>query len=232
MELLDFLRETQAEVRSQMNEGSPYAEMIFSDIVMQHMAEIGMTFEPVVCHHRGQYRNAILRLSGYALSDDQDQLDLFVSLYDGVDELTPVPDADTKTAVEQCLRFLSLCADGNMAQRLDPSSDVASLAGTLQAIYNGLEQIRGVEHSLDVFHDEDGRLDLLAALELQIDQGLSVPLIADDLFINFDDHRTAAGLRVLGDLSSSMQVVFLTHHDHLVPLAKEVLGADLNVVHL
>lgn len=142
MELLDFLRETQAEVRSQMNEGSPYAEMIFSDIVMQHMAEIGMTFEPVVCHHRGQYRNAILRLSGYALSDDQDQLDLFVSLYDGVDELTPVPDADTKTAVEQCLRFLSLCADGNMAQRLDPSSDVASLAGTLQAIYNGLEQIR------------------------------------------------------------------------------------------
>ena len=72
----------------------------------------------------------------------------------------------------------------------------------------------------------------MAALELQIDQGLSVPLIADDLFINFDDHRTAAGLRVLGDLSSSMQVVFLTHHDHLVPLAKEVLGADLNVVHL
>lgn len=142
MELLDFLRETQAEVRSQMNEGSPYAEMIFSDIVMQHMADIGMTFEPVVCHHRGQYRNAILRLSGYALSDDQDQLDLFVSLYDGVDELTPVPDAETKTAVEQCLRFLSLCADGNMAQRLDPSSDVASLAGTLQAIYNGLEQIR------------------------------------------------------------------------------------------
>ena len=142
MELLDFLRETQAEVRSQMNEGSPYAEMIFSDIVMQHMADIGMTFEPVVCHHRGQYRNAILRLSGYALSDDQDQLDLFVSLYDGVDELTPVPDADTKTAVEQCLRFLTLCADGNMAQRLDPSSDVASLAGTLQGIYNGLEQIR------------------------------------------------------------------------------------------
>ena len=32
--------------------------------------------------------------------------------------------------------------------------------------------------------------------------------------------------------SPSMQVVFLTHHDHLVPLAKEVLGADLNVVQL
>ena len=59
-----------------------------------------------------------------------------------------------------------------------------------------------------------------------------MPLIADDLFINFDDRRTAAGLKVLGDLSRNMQVVFLTHHDHLVPLAKEVLGSDLNVVQL
>lgn len=72
----------------------------------------------------------------------------------------------------------------------------------------------------------------LAALELQIDQGFSMPLIADDLFINFDDRRTAAGLKVLGDLSRSMQIVFLTHHDHLVPLAKRVLGSDLNVVQL
>jgi uncharacterized protein YhaN len=72
----------------------------------------------------------------------------------------------------------------------------------------------------------------LAALELQVEQGFSMPLIADDLFINFDDRRTAAGLKVLGNLSRSMQVVFLTHHDHLVPLAREVLGAGLNVVHL
>jgi uncharacterized protein YhaN len=72
----------------------------------------------------------------------------------------------------------------------------------------------------------------LAALELQVEQGVTMPLIADDLFINFDDGRTAAGLKVLGDLSRSMQVVFLTHHDHLVPLAKEVLGADVNIITL
>ena len=72
----------------------------------------------------------------------------------------------------------------------------------------------------------------LAALELQVDLRLNMPLIADDLFINFDDLRTAAGLRVLGELSRRMQVVSLTHHDHLVPLAKDVLGVELNVVHL
>ena len=142
MDLNDFLRETQAEVRAQMSDGSPFAEIVFSEIVMAHMAEIGMTFEPVSCHFQGKVGNATLRLSGYSVSDDQDQLDLFVSLYDGVDEPTSISDADTKIAVEQCLRFLTLCAEGKMAPKLDPSSDVRSLAETLQAIYDGLEQVR------------------------------------------------------------------------------------------
>ncbi len=59
-----------------------------------------------------------------------------------------------------------------------------------------------------------------------------MPPNADDLFINFDDPRTVAGLKVLGDLSRSMQVVFLTDHDHLLALAKEALDAGLNVVEL
>ena len=142
MDLSEFLLETQSEVRAQMNDGSPFAEMVFSEVVMQHMAEIGMTFEPVVCHFNGKIGNAILRLSGYAMSDEADQLDLFVSLYEGVDELAPVPDADTRMAVEQCIRFLSLCAEGKMAAKLDPSSDVLSLAITIQEIYNSLEQVR------------------------------------------------------------------------------------------
>jgi AIPR protein len=65
-----------------------------------------------------------------------------VSLYEGVDVPTPVPDSDTKIAVEQCLRFLTLCAEGKMAPKLEPSSDVRSLAETLQAIYDDLEQVR------------------------------------------------------------------------------------------
>jgi hypothetical protein len=83
MELIDFLRQTQAEVRERVNNPdsrSPYDELVFTEIVMQHMADIGMTFEPVICPHDGKFKNAIVRLSGYAISDDADQLDLFISL--------------------------------------------------------------------------------------------------------------------------------------------------------
>lgn len=140
--LPEFLRDTQAAVKSQMRDGALYEELVFAGIVMEHMSEIGMTFEPVECHYEGTVGNAILRLSGYSISDDSDQLDLFVSLYAGVDEPTPIPDSETKVAAERCLRFLTQCAEGKMAQRIDPSSDVRSLAETLQAIYNDLEQIR------------------------------------------------------------------------------------------
>ena len=64
--------------------------------------------------------NATLRLSGYALSEDSEELDLFVTLYSGEDGILPVADSDTKNAADQCLRFrkkrmrvsINLCAAG------------------------------------------------------------------------------------------------------------------------
>ena len=140
--LEDFLRETQADVRSQIRGGALSEEWVFASIVMDHMSEIDTTLVPNECHYESKVGNATLRLTGYSISDDSDQLDLFVSLYDGVDVPTPIPDSETMTAAKQCLRFLTLCAEGKMAAKLDPSSDVRSLAETLHGIYNDLEQIR------------------------------------------------------------------------------------------
>jgi hypothetical protein len=98
MDLQDFLKETQTDVRAQVGDRMgtpgteyPYPELVFAEIMMQHMSEIGMTFELVVCHYAAKVSNANLRLTGYAVSDDCDQLDLFVGLYAGVDEITPIP---------------------------------------------------------------------------------------------------------------------------------------------
>ncbi|MCW1777258.1 AIPR family protein [Pantoea ananatis] len=127
MNLPEFLRETQATVRSQMRDGALYEELVFSGIVMDHMSDIGMTFEPVECHFEGKVGNANLRLSGYSLSEESDQLDLFVSLYANVDVPTPVPDSETKTAVEQC----PLCAgqDGAQARSVQQSFKTRDIGG-------------------------------------------------------------------------------------------------------
>lgn len=62
----------------------------------------------------------------------------------------------------------------------------------------------------------------IAALELQAEQGTPVPFIADDLFINFDDRRSHAGLQSLYALSAKTQVLFLSHQEHLLPVVEQL----------
>ncbi len=149
MELVDFLRQIQAAVRTEIADrmsdadgAYPYPESVFAEIVMQHMAEIGMTFEPNVCHIDTTVGRAKLRLSGYAISEDGDQVDLFVSLYEGADELTSVSDSETKTAAEQCLRFVAACAERKLSTKLDPSNDAYPLVLNIQEGYGQIDQIR------------------------------------------------------------------------------------------
>lgn len=68
----------------------------------------------------------------------------------------------------------------------------------------------------------------LAALEQSVAAGVALPFLADDLFVNFDDRRAEAGFRVLVEVARSTQVLFFTHHPHLVQIAKSVVGAELH----
>lgn len=149
MELIDFLKQTQNQVRAEIGErlgvsgtSYPFQESVFAEIVMQHMADAGMTFDPEPCHFQAKVGNANLRLSGFAISDDADQIDLFVSLYSEVEELVTVPDSETKAAADQCLRFLSRCVDGKLAASIDESNDAYHLAINIHQHYANLDQIR------------------------------------------------------------------------------------------
>jgi len=64
----------------------------------------------------------------------------------------------------------------------------------------------------------------VAAIEDYLDHASPLPFIADDLFINFDNRRAAAGFRVLNELAKKTQVLFFTHHQHLLEIARTTLG--------
>jgi uncharacterized protein YhaN len=63
----------------------------------------------------------------------------------------------------------------------------------------------------------------IAAVEDVVGQGTRLPFLADDLFINFDDARAAAGFQVLAELATRTQVLFFTHHEHLLEVAQDAL---------
>lgn len=149
MELIEFLRRTQQEVKEEIasraaepGETTPFPELVFTEVVTRHMADIGMTFEPQICHYSARVGEGMLRLSGYALSDDLEQLDLYVSLYEGVEHVVNVPDSETTRAAEQCSRFLNQCVTGTLLSRMDETHDAYALVQTIEKAYPGLDQIR------------------------------------------------------------------------------------------
>lgn len=64
----------------------------------------------------------------------------------------------------------------------------------------------------------------LAAIEGHLDKREPLPIIVDDILIQFDDAAAAATFKVLADLSKRTQVLFLTHHEHLLEVAETAIG--------
>lgn len=71
----------------------------------------------------------------------------------------------------------------------------------------------------------------LASLEMQAASGETMPFVLDDILINFDDRRSEATLKVLADLSRRTQIVFFTHHRHLLDLLETAAPPELFKVH-
>ena len=71
----------------------------------------------------------------------------------------------------------------------------------------------------------------MASLHAHLDTHEPMPLVLDDVLVNFDDARAAAALKALADLSARTQILFFTHHAHLVALARGTLPESLLFVH-
>lgn len=145
MEIQEFLLSIQNDVRAVQMDGTAadkFAETIFTEMIMSHMAEIGMTHEATVCHYEDTFGNAKMKLSGYAFSDEGDSLDLFISHYQGKLELTSLPDSSLKKYAEQCLRFITKCVEGKLNEQISTDSDVHDLVLLIEDLYKELVQIR------------------------------------------------------------------------------------------
>jgi uncharacterized protein YhaN len=72
----------------------------------------------------------------------------------------------------------------------------------------------------------------VATIEDHARRAAPLPFIADDLFVTFDDPRTAAGLKLLADLGRTTQTIVFTHHQHVVEAAQRSIGDGVQIVEL
>jgi uncharacterized protein YhaN len=119
--------------------------------------------------------------------------------------------------------FAGLCVDQD-----DAEGERAVLRGVRGGPGGGTSPIEGMsEGTCDQLY-----LALrLASLEKTLLSQEALPLILDDILVNYDDGRAATVLRVLLDFSAKTQVLLFTHHEHLLALAERELGAESFFVH-
>ena len=100
-----------------------------------------------------------------------------------------------------------------------------------------LKALRPNSHLLTLHQMSDGSRDqLFLALRLgglarYVKANGLMPFIVDDVLVHFDDDRSAAALAALSELANDTQVVFFTHHKHLVNLAESLVPDEILSVH-
>lgn len=72
----------------------------------------------------------------------------------------------------------------------------------------------------------------LAALDMHLQGGTPLPFIADDLLINCDDDRAMSGFAAFVCLAGKTQVLYFTHHQHLIDLARRASDDRVHVIRL
>ncbi len=89
----------------------------------------------------------------------------------------------------------------------------------------------GVKGMSDGSHNQLYLALRLASLESWLQAHEPIPFIVDDILLTFDNQRASAALGALAELSRKTQVLFFTHHRHLVDLARSHVPDDLVFIH-
>lgn len=233
MELSIFLTKLRSEVADEivLRSNSPGAgvalpEQIFTDVFTRYMVEAGLTSAPQVCSYDGRFQEGCARLSGYALSADSERLDLFVSLYFGVDTLGAISGTEISGATDECARFLRLCLDGTLSECVDQFHDAYALIQTIMLAFTDLSQVR-------IYVITDGAVALAPMPALKVfgkevlTEVVDAAALCDGLQDNrlLDDFRSLTNFR--SELLSAVQAMSELRHDTVVNTFVEDAGRRL-----
>ncbi|WP_417818085.1 AAA family ATPase [Tritonibacter scottomollicae] len=119
------------------------------------------------------------------------------------------------TATEQCFSSLTHGAYPSLSTQIEKDSEVLLAVDQNGVSKRADEMSKGTRFQL--------YLALRAAAHDQlVAQGTTLPFFCDDIFETFDEARTSAACRVMETIGRRGQAIYLTHHRHVVEIAKAV----------
>ncbi|MCC5930327.1 MAG: AIPR family protein [Cyclobacteriaceae bacterium] len=133
-ELLKFFTDIQEEVKASLisQEDGSNPEQLFTDYVLALLADAGETENYRICYdEKISKRGVEHKINAYALYENYETLDLFITIYSSGDNLVSIPKADVDKAVEKLSKFFRNAVYKEYVNEIEESSEVFDLAHTL-----------------------------------------------------------------------------------------------------
>lgn len=134
----EFLEDTRATEDSEAN-GTVAS---FVKICALKLFEGDVIPEYTPCYYNGTgYRNASLRVDGYAFDEHDGCFYLLTASYAGAAESETLLGSDAKTALDRCRAFAANSIENNLAQRIEISTEAYDLASYIEEQYKYISKI-------------------------------------------------------------------------------------------
>lgn len=138
MKVEEFYKELFQEIKSTQasEEDGGIQEQIFTQLAIDLLADAGETENARICFDRKEdiLGRTMHKLNGYALSENYETLDLFVTVFKGVEEPFTLTKQEAESSINQVERFFRNAVYKDYIKELEESSEVFDLAHTLAEV--------------------------------------------------------------------------------------------------
>lgn len=138
MKVEEFYKELFQEIKSTQasEEDGGIQEQIFTQLAIDLLADAGETENARICFDRKEDKlgRTMHKLNGYALSENYETLDLFVTVFKGVEEPFTLTKQEAESSINQVERFFRNAVYKDYIKELEESSEVFDLAHTLAEV--------------------------------------------------------------------------------------------------
>jgi hypothetical protein len=147
IDLIHFIQRMNSEIRDRASGGlesegsADFKENVFVEYILEHLGEMGIVENPEVCHFQRKTPKGLLRVNGFAVNDDCDTLDLFVSIFEDVQQPTNVSKETISKTAKEAVRFFDLARKG-LHHQMETASDAFGMVSRIYEAASGLTRIR------------------------------------------------------------------------------------------
>ena len=129
-EFNSFVESTHAEIRDRATGGGDgatpdFKENVFTEWILEAFEENGITSGSQVVFYEGRAGRGLIKVNGYAISDEGDAVDIFTTVYHGSTET--LQKNEVSKIAGQAARFFEAVLQGHH-ERMEASSDAAAMA--------------------------------------------------------------------------------------------------------